>query len=398
MYYYLVAALKRRLILELQDSFSRHPVYTKIVPFIQNRFAFDERPQFGIVIKGSNANKVQFSPDNFVGTVQSYVMLAYVGQPTYALEWIREDLSAVRANNDVFPTLPGVYYIEVLKAPQHPQDDGAFAIDPLLTANDEPLLQVTTGLETTAQLQQIPVNGTVRIWENRRYLLTEGRDFIVDYPTGEIEFRARFPAGTLLTADYRYAVPSVGPIPFRWNTSNFTALPGVVLAFGKRAMAGDKVAVVVYQDRVDAANAYGGKFEVTYDFDVIARDTNQMEEIADLSIMYLWGEKKPLLEFEGIEIVDISMGGEVEEPADETGDLYFYQASMSIQLRADWEIHIPLPLTISKVTPTTKAGEETMDPARRTAPPSTIQTVFGNLFFSTRPAIVGRNDQFERIG
>jgi hypothetical protein len=57
-----------------------------------------------------------------------------------------------------------------------------------------------------------------------------------------------------------------------------------------------------------------------------------------------------------------------------------------------------LPFVISKVTPTTKEGEEMIDPSRRTAPPSTIKATFSNLFFSTRPAIVGRNDLFERIG
>jgi len=398
MYYYLIGALKRRLILELQDSFSRHPVYKKIIHQIQNKFAFDERPQFGIVVKGSSANKVQLSADNFIGTVQSHVMLAHVGQPQYPLEWVREDLSAVRANNDTFPTLPGIYYIEILKAPEYPDDQGVFVIDPLLTQIDEPLLQVQTGLETTAQLQQIPTLGTVRLWENRSFLLTENRDFTVDYQTGEINFATRFPSGTKLTADYRYAVPSVGPLYFRWNEADFRALPGVVLAFGKRAKTGDKVAVVIYQDRVDAANAYGGKFEASFDFDVIARDPIQMEEIADLCIMYLWGEKKPLLEYEGIEIVDVSMGGESEEPADETGDLYFYTASMAIQLRADWEMHVPLPLVLSKVTPTTKEGEEATDPSKRTAPPSTISATYSSLFFSTRPAIVGRNNLFERIG
>lgn len=399
MYYYLVSSLKRRLLIELQDSFSRHPVYQKITPYIQNKFAFEERPQFGLVVKGSNANKVQFSPDNFIGMVQSHVMLAHVGQPVFPLEWIREDLSAFRENNGVFPTLPGVYYIEILKAPTNPGEDGAFVVDPLLTQTDEPLLQIQTGLETTAQLQQVPVQGTVRIWENRNFLLLEGRDFDVDYASGEVTWKTRFPRGTVLTADYRYAVESVGPVPFRWNTSNFTTLPGVVLAFGKRAKAGDKVAVVVYQDRIDAANAYGGKFEATFDVDVIARDPIQMEEIADLVIMYLWGEKKPLLEFEGIEIVDVSMGGEVEEPADENADLYFYQASMSIQLRADWEIHIPLPITISKVTPTSKAGELAVNPAViGDSPPSLLQPVLGDLFLTTRPVIVDRNDNFERIG
>jgi hypothetical protein len=116
-----------------------------------------------------------------------------------------------------------------------------------------------------------------------------------------------------------------------------------------------------------------------------------MEEIADLAIMYLWGHKKAPLEFEGIEIIDISMGGEAEEMYDETGDLNFYTASLSIQLRADWELHVPLPLTISRVTPTTAEGED--DPS---IPPG-VQRVSGDLFFSTRPVVVGRNDDFERI-
>jgi len=55
---------------------------------------------------------------------------------------------------------------------------------------------------------------------------------------------------------------------------------------------------------------------------------------------------------------------------------------MAIQLRADWEIHIPLPLTISKVT--------------QINPENALS--IGTLFFATRPAIVGRNDLFERIG
>ena len=69
-------------------------------------------------------------------------------------------------------------------------------------------------------------------------------------------------------------------------------MPGVVLAFGKRAQKGDKVAVVVYPDRVEAAIAHGGRFETSFDLDVISRDTNQMEEIADLTWLDLWGQKR----------------------------------------------------------------------------------------------------------
>jgi hypothetical protein len=391
MYYYLIGALKRRLILELQDSFSRHPVYRKITPYIQKKFSFKERPQFGIVVKGSSANKVQLDAGNFVGTVQSHVMLAHVGAPVFPLEWIREDLDCIR-QHDGMPIAPGVYFLEVLQAPTNPNEPGFFAIDPLLTVPDEAVLQFQSGIETEAQLQQVPVQNTLRLWENRKFSLHEGTDYNVDYTNGALELIRRFDPNSILTAEYRYADTSIGPVEFYWNMADHKTLPGVVLAFGKRAEMGQKVAVVVYQDRVDAAQAFGGKFEVNFDVDVISRDTDQMEEIADLLVMYLISEKKTRLEFEGIEILDASMGGEAEELYDETGDTYFYTASMSIQLRADWEVHVPLPLTISRVTPMTKAGDT--DPTV----PSGVQQIPSDLFFATHRVMAGRNDDFERIG
>lgn len=373
-----MGALRRRLILELQDSFSRHPVYQKIVDSIQNRYAFKERPQFGIVVKGSSGSKVQLSGDNFIGTVQSHVMLAYVGQPTFPLEWVREDLAVV-PENGAFPTAPGVYYLEILEAPASPSESGFFAVDPLLTVYDEPLLQIQSGIEREAQLSAVPIQGTLRLYENRRFPLVEGEHYTADYETGRIELLTAHALNSSITADYRYAAPSVGPVEFRWNTSNSSVLPGVVLAFGKRAKAGDKVAVVVYPDRVDTANAYGGKFEASFDLDVITRDSIQVEEIADLVFMYLWAQKKGLLENEGIEVLDVAMGGEAEEVVDETGDNYSYQITMSVQLRADWELHVPLPLTISRVTPV-------------------LTSVASNLYFESYPVMVYRNNDFERIG
>jgi hypothetical protein len=390
MYYYLVGALKRRLILELQDSFSQHPVYRKIVPNIQNKFSFKERPQLGIVVKGSSANKIQLSADNFIGIVQSHIMLAYVGQPVYPLEWVREDL--IRVKERGLETLPGVYFMEILQAPEYEGDLGYYVLDPLLTVTDEAVLAFQTGVEREAQLQQIPVRKTLRLWENRKFLLREGIDYNIDYTTGAIELLGRFVPNAILTADYRYAADSIGPVPFKWNSADFETLPGVVMAFGKRSETGQKVAVVVYQDRVDTAQAYGGRFETSFDLDVISRDTDQVEEITDLVMMYMWADKKRAqLATEGIEVVDVSMGGEAEDIYDETADLNYYQASMSVQLQADWEIHVPIPLTFSRVTPRTQ--ESDLDPSA----PSGLRLVPDDLFFSTRAIIVGRNNDFERI-
>jgi hypothetical protein len=397
MYYYLLSSLKRRLILELQDSFSKHPVYNKACPYIQNKYAFEERPQFGLVVKGSSGNKVQLSSENFVGVVSSYVMLAYLDTPSYLLEWVREDLNVVRENGDKPPTPAGVYYIECLSAPTNQGELGQFIIDPLLTVTDEPLLKSVSGIESTAQLQNVPVPGTLRIWENRRIPLQEGRDYTVDN-RGKVSIIGRLVPGSILTADYRYPADSIGPIDWSWNSSDCSTLPGVVLAFGKRGKIGDKQAVVVYEDREDAANAFGGRFDATFDVDVIATDPVQMEEMADYTVMSLWGEKRSALSFEGIEVVDVSMGGEAEESYDETADIYYYTASLSIQIQSDWEIHVPLPFTISRISAYTKSAEDSMT-VDRTGPGKSSLKAYsqGGLFLAMSPILVGRNNFYERI-
>lgn len=386
MYYYLTSAIKRRVILEMKEFFARHPIYEKVVPFIQNKFAFDERPQMGIVVKGSSANKVVLSGDNFMGNVESHVMLAYVGAPTYPIEWVREDLNTVRENGGRMPIAPGLYYIEILTVPENAQTPGTFAIDPLLTVTGEPLLRFQSGIEREAQLENVPTQGTVRLWVNNRAMLVEGTDYTIDYRTGAVSFLTRFAPNDLVVADYRYPVASLGPIEFQWNTSDFRTLPGVVMAFGKRAKVGDKVAIRVTADREHVALAYGGKFELSLDLDVLSQDTTATEELADLVLMCFWAEKKAFLEFEGIEVVDINIGGEAEETYDETAELNYYTASLSLQLRADWEVHTPLPLTISKVT-TEKA------PTNK----GLVYASPSNLFFTTFPVIAGRNNDFERI-
>lgn len=368
------------------------------MPYIQDRYAFEERPQMGIIVKGASANKVQLSADNFLGPIESHVMLAYMGAPVFPLEWVKEDSSTLNANGGKMPTPPGVYYIEILSVPEDAQSFGQYMLDPLLTVNDEAVLRFLTGIETEGQLQQIPVPGTLRLWENRRFPLKEGLHYRVDYSTGALQFLERANPGSIVTADYRYEVHSVGPINYQWNAADIQTLPGVVLAFGKRGKVGDKVAVVVYEDRVETAKAYGGRFDVSFELDVISRDTVQTEEIADLVFMYLWVQKRDNLSFEGIEIVDVSIGGESEEIHDEAGDDQFYNSSLSVQIQADWETHIPLPLTVSHVTDTSGSEGGSGAPAVIGALQGStiVGDVRNNLVFSTVTTF-GRNNNFERI-
>jgi hypothetical protein len=92
------------------------------------------------------------------------------------------------------------------------------------------------------------------------------------------------------------------------------------------------------------------------------------------------------------------MGGEAEEQYDETGDLMFYTASMTVQLMADWEVHVPIPFTISKATPATASADAAMTVQEMIQAGSGLQQASDNLFFLTHPVIAGRNNDYERIG
>lgn len=384
MYYYLREALKNRLISELRDSFSRHPLYAKIVPYIQNRYSTKARPQYGIIVQGSSGDQVAMAANNFVGTVVGYAMLAYVGQPVYPLEWVRDDINAIRALGGRHPSPAGLYNVEILEAPETPQGYGAFVIDPLLESLQEPVIQFRTGFEKVSVLQHLPFD-RLRLWLNQRVLLEEGRDYTRQGQ--QITWIGRFQPGNTVRADYYYAEPSRGPFPYQWNRADFQAIPGVVLAFGRRGKAGDRVAVRVYPEAVDTAEAYGGKHEFSFDVDVIAvNDQRQMEEIADLVVMYLVSDKKPMLEFEGIEILKVSLGGEAEESYDENAEIMYYTGSVSVSIRADWEVHRPLPLAISQNTTAKKDGTNGL-----------VQGVASSLVYATEPVVVDRSAYYDRI-
>ena len=353
MYFQLSAALKNRFIMELRRFWATHPKYRDLVDRIQGKYSFRERPQFGIIVKTSGATRVDLAADNYVGVVQSYTYLTRVqGSPGLAIEWVREDSLAIQRNAGMFPSPPGVYYIEIVEGPRDPNgfENLQFFVDPLLDVNHEQVMQID---ETTAQLAHAPLDGTLRLYESPSgYMLQEGIEYVVD-STGLITLTRPVNRGRSLVADYRYPIETRGPFPYRENTANNTAIPGVVLAFGRRGEKGDKLAVVVHPIRMPAALEYGGRWDVSLEFEVIARDVYAQQEITDLSVMFLLGVLRSVLTKEGIEMTEISMGGESEEVYDETGDDYFYNATFSATVQTDWSIHVPLDLMIRSVTPLT---------------------------------------------
>ena len=334
MFFFLTSAVSHRFIKEIRAYWAKHPKYADLVNNVQGKYSVEQRPQYAIIVKVGSANKVQLSADNFMGTVQSYVALARVpGYEGTSVEWVREDSLAIQANRGKFPSPAGVYYCEMT-------EDDRFYVDPLLEVRNERLTLVNPA---EALLQQTPFKGSLRILEiPSGRLYHEGTDYTLGDDGVTVYLRSPMIPGTALVSDYRYPGTTTGPWEAKPLMGYNRAIPGCVLAFGRRAKKGDRFAVVVGAEREDAYLEYGGRWDLNVDIDVVARDVYAQREIADSTVMFLWATLRPLIVDQGLDITEISMGGESEDVYDENGDDYFYNSSFSLTVQTDWFNHVPL--------------------------------------------------------
>jgi hypothetical protein len=353
--------------LELRRFWSYHPKFRDIVGHIQGKYSWKERPQRGIVLKNSSGNQFQLAADNFQGTVVSHLHKARVDNfPGIALEWVREDARAIQRNGGLFPSPPGIYFIEITEV----AEDCSFFhfhIDPLLDVINESVTMVsaTVGVLQAGKF----LDGTLRMFQMPGNVpLFEGINYVADTDTGEITLLIPLPEDTYLSADYRWpaatsdesaaVLPDGEPWTGMPNRGLIQPLPGVVLAFGTRIEEGDRMAVVVGHNRSPTAREFGGRWNMTLDFDIMARDVYDQREILDRTALYIWGVLRSRLSTEGIEIETVNLGGESEEIYDENADDYFYNASFSVSIQTDWSIHVPIAATIQRVQPISLSVEQ----------------------------------------
>jgi len=393
-YYQITEALKRRFIHELRGYWATHPKYTDLVDNIQGKYSFKERPQYGIIVKTSGATKVEMSPDNFIGTVHSYAYLARVPKfPGTFLEWIREDANAISRNNGRFPSLPGVYYIEIT---EHDPVSGVgeFYVDRLLDVGHERVTMVTP---TQGQLQQVPLNGTLSLYlypSSRR--LVPGADYEYNPEEGSFTLAQPLGRGLSVAADYRYPAASTGPHAFGEMRGDSMSIPGVVLAFGRLAKKGDRAAIVIQGKRLPAYLEYGGRWNISLDFDIVARDVYSQQEIADRTITWIYGNMRPRVADEGVEILDVNLGGETEEIYDENGDDYFYNSSFSVTVETEWSMHVPLGAPIRSIEIATPAQLSASADNPGVFSEGTLSSGLG-IQRVQDPFLVGRTRTFEMI-
>jgi len=356
MYVNLTSNMTNRLIDELKNFWISHPQYPSLVNNIQGKYSFQERPQEGIIVKPGGSSHTRLSADNYLGTVVSYLIhYKLQNYPGNSIEWVLENGKAIAANGGVFPSPPGIYYVEVTKTPgQIPEfgtfDYGEFYVDPLIDIVDElvSLLSPTEGIITNGSL----IEGSLRLY-NMPFgtMLYEGTNYTIDYDTAEITFLQPIPNGTFVTADYRLPLARTGPHYFRVDRSNVEAIPGAILSFGRRAFEGDRFAVIVQNPRAVAALEFGGRWQTSFDLDIWARDIHSQRELVDMTALYLEGVLRLRLADEGILIQEVSLGGESENIYDDNADDYFYNGSISLSIETEWFMWSPLARVIRSASP-----------------------------------------------
>lgn len=360
---FLTSATKKRVIYELREILSKHPKFAEDAQNVQNKFSFDERPQRGIIVTGTSADRVRLSADNYVGRLSSFLMITEKKNfPGTSIEWVRENyplLEEYSRDRTVFPSPPGIYQVKITSLPdESAQVPGTFTISPVLSVDAEPLIFFSNSADTHAQLSRTDIYPkAVRLWLNGKRALLPDVDFSCNYETGEITFLKETPSGDFVTADYKYKIPDLGPFNFNVDSTNETAIPGAILAFGDRAQLGDQMDIRVSDAREDSCEVYGGKFETSFELTCFCRDAEERERMSDFVVAKVL-EAQNRLGFEGIELVDISPGGENEDVYDENLDDYYYESSISLTLRVDWESYFSLPVDLWRFEFTSAASEQ----------------------------------------
>ena len=176
----------------------------------------------------------------------------------------------------------------------------------------------------------------------------------------------------------------------------------MILAFGRRCKKGDRLGVIISPYREPTALEYGGRWDLSLDFDIVARDVYAQQEIADRTVFWLWGVARSWFLREGIEVSEVSLGGESEEVYDETGDDYYYTSSFSMSISTDWSISVPINKTIRRLIPEsleTNKQASTMTDGELASQqlPSKLQMVESIGRILEDPYFTGKNWSYETI-
>jgi len=95
MYQNLLFGVKRRILSEVEGAFLNHPQFSEKVE-VKNKFPYEERIQYGVVLRNTSASAIRMSADNYMADIQSHVRLAKEKTSVNtSIEWAKENEGSV---------------------------------------------------------------------------------------------------------------------------------------------------------------------------------------------------------------------------------------------------------------------------------------------------------------
>jgi len=332
---------------ELKDILQLHPRYKSDANNVVNKFGYQERSSRGIIINSTSAERVRLSADNYVGTMSSFVAMSpYKNSPATSVEWVNEnyvELEKYSASRNIFPTPPGYFLIEIVSLPNEGlSTPGIFKLKKYVKVEEPEIITFNDSRNFLANLSHTNIyKNSVQLYFDKRIRLIPDVDFQVDYKTSEVTFLKETPFGYSVGAKYVYGDKLDTFHEFSMDNYYTNIIPGVTIYFGDRVQENDKILIHVYPERTPVCHAYGGKFEVTFDCLVYSKDASDRESLVDYVTVAILERQMRLID-KGMELMEVGPGSDAEEAFNPETDEYYYEQSISVQLRVDWMVQIPL--------------------------------------------------------
>ena len=330
MFHNLTLQVRNLIIEELKAHWADHPRYPELSHFIQGKYSFEQRPQFGMVVKTSGMSNVPLNAQNYIGQILGYCLVAQTvnSNKTSSIEWVKEHPYPSRIAE------AGIYILDIAETETNSR---LFNITMTQYKKRKETSPVFTN-PTTIELLGTPVQNSLKIIEYPSRM--NFTDYTINGST--ITLDDPLPKGITLEIMYTEFIDTFDPYQVQPDYTYSELIPGILIHFGRNLNDGDQQAIVVYEERSPVYNEYGGRFDVSVDIDIIARDPHSQADISDHMVVWTWGVLRNKLGEWGLNINDVSYGGESEEAYDENGDDYFYNSSMSFTIQTDWYIHVPI--------------------------------------------------------
>ncbi len=91
MYQNLMFGVKRRILDEVERAFENHPQFSGKIE-VKNKFPYEERIQYGVILRNTAASYIRMSGDNYMADLYSHVRLAKSKtSPNTSIEWVKEN-------------------------------------------------------------------------------------------------------------------------------------------------------------------------------------------------------------------------------------------------------------------------------------------------------------------